>query len=262
MESPQGLGDLEDPPHLYVRGRLDERPGVAIVGTRRATRYGVDLGEAFGAAVARAGWSVVSGLARGIDAAAHRGCLRTAGHAVGVLGTGVDIVYPRQNAPLFEEILSKGGALVSEYPPGTPPDRWRFPARNRIIAAISVAVVVVEAAETGGALITARLGAEMGRPVFVVPGDVDRSSSVGCNKLIRDGAHPVLGGSDLVEELSLVIGPPVGSSSTRDDIPEIGATIEDLARTWSVSMSEALIRVGRMEMEGLVVRQGDRVMPA
>jgi len=260
-ETPQGLRDLERPPDLYVDGTLEERPGVAVVGTRRATRYGIELGEAFGAAVARAGWSVVSGLARGIDASAHRGCLRVGGHAVGVLGNGIDVIYPKQNTRLFEEILANGGVLLSEYAPGTPPDRWRFPARNRIIAAISVSVVVVEAATTGGALITARLAAEMGRPVFVVPGDVDRPSSVGCNMLIRDGAHPVLGPSDLIEELSLVVGPPAAAASNANDIPELGATVEELARIWSVPLREALVQIGQLELQHQVKREGDRVVP-
>lgn len=260
-DSPQGLRDLEQSPDLFVAGEMSAKPGVAIVGTRRATRYGVELADGFGAAVARAGWSVVSGLALGIDAAAHRGCLRSKGHAVGVLGTGIDVVYPKQNARLFDEVLTSGGVLLSEYPPGTPPDRWRFPARNRIIAAISVAVVVVEAARKGGALITARLGAELGRPVFVVPGDVDRTSSVGCNMLIRDGAHPVLGPEDLIEELSLVIGPPDKPRMAGGEIPDTGATIDDLARIWAVPLGEVLVRVGRLELEGLIVRQGDRVMP-
>ena len=251
--SPQGLRDLEIPPDLYVRGELRATPGVAIVGTRRATRYGIELAEAFGAAVARSGWSVVSGLARGIDAAAHRGCLRAGGHAVGVLGTGIDVVYPKTNSALFEQVLASGGALVSEYPPGTPPDRWRFPERNRIIAAVSVAVIVVEAATTGGALITARLGAEMGRPVLVVPGDVDRPASAGCNMLIRDGAHPVLGASDLLEELSLIIGPPASRSAGDASIPEAGIGVEALAERWSVPLPVALARVGRLELDGCIV---------
>ena len=217
--------------------------------------------EAFGAAIARAGWTTVSGLARGIDAAAHRGCLRTGGHAVGVLGTGIDVRYPRQNARLYEEVLESGGALLSEYPPGTPPDRWRFPARNRIIAAISVAVVVVEAARTGGALITAHLGAELGRPVFVVPGDVDRPASEGCNLLIRDGAHPVLGSRDLIEELGLILGPPVSGTSA-GCIPATGLSLEQLAEVWGLPIPEAMVKLAHLELEGRVRREGDRVLPA
>lgn len=232
------------------------------MGTRRCTRYGVGLAESFGAAIASAGWTVVSGLARGIDAAAHRGCLARGGHAVAVLGSGVDVCYPRENRPIFERIHATGGAIVSEYPPGTPPDRWRFPARNRIIAAMSAAVVVVEANETGGALITARLGAEMGRPVFVVPGDVDRPASIGCNRLIKDGAHPVLGVEDMVAELELILGPAPNSPSRENlGIPEAGAELDDLPDLWGLSPGEALVRLGKLELAGQLRREGATIYP-
>lgn len=258
---PAGLNDLEEPPALWQLGSLLEQSGVAVVGTRRCTRYGVDLAEAFGSVIARAGWTVVSGLARGIDTAAHRGCLRSSGHAVAVLGSGIDVCYPKENEPVYEQILETGGAILSEYPPGTRPDRWRFPARNRVLAAISSAIVVVEAAVTGGALITARLGAELGRPVFAVPGDVDREMSEGCNRLIRDGAHPVLGSADLVEELSLVLGPPAAAAAESHGIPSEGIEIRDLPQLWSLPVSETLVKLGRLEMEGRVERNGDHVMP-
>jgi DNA processing protein len=259
---PEGLGDLEEPPTLYLIGGWEENPGVAVVGTRRCTRYGLDLAVSFGHAIAGAGWTTVSGLARGIDAAAHRGCLDAGGHAVAVLGSGVDVCYPVENRPLYDRILATGGAVLSEYPPGTPPDRWRFPARNRIIAALSAAVVVVEAAEIGGALITARLAAEIGRPVFVVPGDVDRPASVGCNRLIKDGAHPVLGAGDMIEELELVLGPArrrhpfLGRS-----LPEQGVVIDDLPHLWGVTPGEALVILGRLEIEGRVRRSGGTLFP-
>ena len=258
-----GLGDLEDSPSLFVNGKLDEMPGVAVVGTRQCTRYGIDLAESFGAAIARSEWTTVSGLARGIDAAAHRGCLRESGHAVAVLGSGIDVCYPKENQPILDGILEGGGAVVSEYPPGTPPDRWRFPARNRIIAAMSSAVVVVEAAKTGGALITARLAAEIGRPVFVVPGDVDRPASEGCNLLIRDGAHPVLGAADLIEELSLILGPPARETVIVNEagLPPGGVALDDLSAYWSVTMNEALVRVGKLQLEGRVRRQGEMIVP-
>ena len=261
-EYPIGLHDLEDPPSIYVSGTLTSASGVAVVGTRRCTRYGLDLAERFGVAIANAGWTVVSGLARGIDAASHRGCLEAGGHAVAVLGSGVDVCYPKENKSRFERVQDSGGAIVSEYGPGTPPDRWRFPARNRIIAAVSTAVVVVEAAKRGGALITARLAAELGRPVFVVPGDVDRTASEGCNLLIRDGAHPVLGGADLIEELGLILGPPAERLGGDDfDIPEAGLSLDELPAHWSLSMSDTLSRVGRLELMGMVRRSGDRVIP-
>lgn len=258
---PVGMLDLEDRPGIYVRGSLAEWPGVAVVGTRRCTRYGVELAEAFGVVIARAGWTTVSGLARGIDTAAHRGCLRAGGHAVAVLGSGIDVCYPRENRPIYDEIVDRGGAIVSEYAPGTPPHRWRFPARNRIIAAMSAAVVVVETGRTGGALITARLAAEIGRPVFVVPGDVDRKASEGCNRLLRDGAHPVLGPRDLIEELSLVIGAPGDTGQRESGLPAEGATIEELAAIWEMGLSETLTRLGRLELTGMVRREGDRVIP-
>jgi DNA processing protein len=258
---PQGLLDLEEPPEVWMRGEPGHRPGIAVVGTRRCTRYGVDLADGFGRIIARSGWTTVSGLARGIDTAAHRGCLRVNGHAIAVLGSGIDVCYPPENRPVYDSILEFGGAIVSEYSPGTPPDRWRFPARNRLIAAMSAAVVVVEAAVTGGALITARLGAEMGRPVFVVPGDVDREMSEGCNRLIRDGAHPVLGVADLVEELSLVVGPPRSRLAGDGDIPVGGVHVGELPDLWQLTVVETLVKLGRLEMEGKVRRQGDLIVP-
>ena len=202
---PTHLDRYEDAPDLlFVRGELPSSPGVAIVGTRRCTAYGRELARAYGAAVAEAGWAVVSGLARGIDGEAHRGMIDAGGIGAVVLGCGIDVAYPREHERLGQQILDGGGAIVTEYPPGSPPDGWRFPSRNRIIAGLSAAVVVVEAARTGGALITAVKAAEYGIPVFAMPGDVDRASSEGCNLLIRDGAFPVLDPEDMVEELGLV----------------------------------------------------------
>ena len=261
-EYPVGLLDLEDPPPLYVRGETTTAPAVAVVGTRRCTRYGVGLAEAFGSALSRVGWTTVSGLARGIDAAAHRGTLRGPGEAVAVLGSGVDVIYPAENTGLYNSILNGRGAVMSEYPPGTRPDRWRFPARNRLIAAIASAVVVVEAGEKGGALITARLAAELGRPVLAVPGDVDRPASAGCNRLIRDGAHPVLGVDDLIEELELILGaPPRPSSGPGDGIPPQGVAVDDLPGLWGCSPTDALARLARMEVAGEARRAGDVVLP-
>jgi DNA processing protein len=260
---PAGLTDLEEPPPIYVLGTTTSAPGVAVVGTRRCTRYGIDLATSFGEALSRAGWTTVSGLARGIDAAAHRGAIRAGGRAVAVLGSGVDVVYPVENTDLYRSIVDGHGAVLSEYAPGTRPDRWRFPARNRIIAAVASAVVVVEAGEKGGALITARLAAEMGRPVLVVPGDVDRPASVGCNRLIRDGAHPVLGVADLIAELELILGrPPAQLLAPGGDLPATGVAIDDLPELWRCDPAEALARLTLLEVEGRVVRTGDMVLPA
>jgi DNA processing protein len=183
--------------------------------------------------------------------------------AVAVLGSGVDVIYPVENTDLYRAILDGHGAIVSEYPPGTRPDKWRFPARNRIIAAIASAVVVVEAGEKGGALITARLAAELGRPVLVVPGDVDRPASVGCNRLIRDGGHPVLGVADLLAELDLILGrPPVTTAHPEAEIPVTGIAIDDLPQLWGCSVGEALARLARMEVDGQARRSGDIALPA
>lgn len=215
---PSHLDRFEDAPDLlFVRGELPPDPGVAIVGTRRCTAYGRELARAYGEAAARAGWPVISGLARGIDGDAHRGVVDAGGVGVVVLGCGIDIAYPREHEGLGRRILDGGGAIVTEYPPGSPPDGWRFPPRNRIIAGLSAAVVVVEAARTGGALITAVKAAEYGIPVFAMPGDVDRKASEGCNLLIRDGAFPVLDPDDLVEELRLVSGLAVSAMTVVGD---------------------------------------------
>ncbi|MDH3606754.1 MAG: DNA-processing protein DprA, partial [Acidimicrobiia bacterium] len=203
---PTILADLPDAPDLlYLRGALPETPAVAIVGTRRATTYGLRLAREFGRAVAGAGWPVASGLARGIDGAAHLGCLDNEGIGVAVLGCGIDVAYPPEHKPLAARLLDGGGAIVSEYAPGAPPEPWRFPPRNRIISGLASVVVVVEAGVKGGALITAARGLEQGRLVLAVPGDVDRDTSRGCNLLIRDGAHPVLDVDDLITSLTFVL---------------------------------------------------------
>ncbi|HEX2420796.1 MAG TPA: DNA-processing protein DprA [Acidimicrobiia bacterium] len=196
------------PARLWLLGTFPPSLGVAIVGTRRSTSYGNGVASALARAVSGAGWPVISGLARGIDGVAHTACVEAGEPGWAVLGSGLDIVYPRQNESLARRLVELGGGLISEYPPGTPPAPYRFPARNRIIAALSAAVVVVEAAVTGGALITARLALELGRDVLAVPGDINRAVSEGSNLLIRDGAHPVLGPEDLIETLAYILGPP------------------------------------------------------
>ena len=210
-EYPPVLSMLPDAPEvLFVRGRLEADRGVAVVGTRRCTAYGKALAKKYGRVIGSAGWELVSGLARGIDIAAHRGTSSAEAVGIAVLGCGLDVDYPRGHRSIANRLVELGGGVISEYPPGSIPEGWRFPPRNRIIAGLARATVVVEAAETGGALITASLALDYGRSVFAVPGDVDRATSRGCNLLIRDGAHPVLDPADLVAELELVLG-PVGS---------------------------------------------------
>jgi DNA processing protein len=190
------------PPELFVRGRLDAEDAlaVAIVGARQATPYGIETAEWLAGDLARRGVTVVSGLARGIDSAAHRGALQAGGRTIAVLGSGVDVVYPPENRRLAVEIVARG-ALVSELPPGTPPLPYHFPLRNRIIAGLALAVVVVEAAEKSGSLGTARWAADLGREVMAVPGRVTSAMSRGAHQLLRDGATLVESVEDVVREL-------------------------------------------------------------
>lgn len=200
---PRRLLNIYDPPCLlYVQGRLpafDEEAAVAVVGTRSCTPYGVACAEKLGYGIARCGGLVVSGLAAGIDSAALRSALRSDGRAVAVLGNGLDVVYPRENQYLYQDVAS-AGCLISEYPPGTRPVGSHFPRRNRILSGLSVAALVVEAPERSGALITAAAALEQGRDVFAVPGPIDAPASVGCNQLIRDGAGLVSDAWDILRE--------------------------------------------------------------
>jgi len=204
-EYPAHLRELaEAPDPLYVRGGLvrDDALAVAVVGSRRATSYGLRVAEDLGHALAARGITLVSGLARGIDGAAHRGALRAGGRTIAVLGSGADVIYPPEHRPLAS-LVAESGALISPFAPGTPPLAYHFPARNRVIAGLALGVVVVEAAERSGALITARLASELGREVMAVPGGVTSAMSRGAHELIRDGATLVQGWEDVVAQLPL-----------------------------------------------------------
>lgn len=200
---PDRLRSIEDPPAvIYVRGELppvDDRLCIGVVGTRKATDYGLETAARIAAELADSGGVIVTGLAEGIDSAAARGALRAHGTVIAVLGTGVDRVYPSWNAKL-QETVGCVGALVSEYPPGTGATKYSFPQRNRIISALSLGVVIVQAPLKSGALITAAHAQEQGRDVFVVPGAVDDAGFQGSNDLIRDGAQLIRGGADILEE--------------------------------------------------------------
>lgn len=211
---PSLLSRIDDPPGLlFVRGTLlpQDSLSVAIVGARHATAYGLKVAEQFGAGLARAGYTVVSGLARGIDAAAHRGAIKAGGRTIAVLGSGVLNVYPPEHADLAREVIDSG-ALISELPPLTDPNAGTFPQRNRIVSGLSLGVVVVQAADRSGALITARLATEQGREVFAVPGPIDCRMSRGCHGLIRDGAKLVASVDDILEEF----GPLFETVTTAD----------------------------------------------
>jgi DNA processing protein len=202
---PQRLKEIDQPPPvLYVRGEYlpDDIFAVAIVGTRRVTPYGRQITEQLALFLASSGMTVISGLARGVDAIAHQTALKAGGRTIGVLGSGVDKIYPPEHRSLAEQMM-ESGAIISDYAPGTPPDASNFPPRNRIISGLSLAVVVVEAGETSGALITAEFAAEQGREIFAVPGSILAPQSKGTNKLIQNGALPLLNVEDLMQALDL-----------------------------------------------------------
>jgi len=204
---PRRLREIDQPPPvLYLRGELtsEDEWAVAIVGTRRLTAYGRQVTEEIAGTLARSGVTIVSGLARGVDSIAHQAALNAGGRTLAVLGCGVDCIYPPENRRLAEQMLARG-ALLSDYAPGTPPDGPNFPPRNRIISGLSLAVVVVEAGLTSGALITATFAAEQGREVFAVPGNITAPQSQGANRLIQNGAHVLLSAQDVLETLNLTM---------------------------------------------------------
>jgi DNA processing protein len=205
---PKLLREIHDPPiGLYRKGGYDfTHPGVAIVGSRRTTLYGQSVAKRFGTELARLGFCVVSGLARGIDTAAHEGALSVGGRTAAVLGTGVDIIYPPENLDLYRRIETGGGAILSEFPFGRRADRQSFAMRNRIVAGMCEATIVVESDVDGGAMITARFAGEHGRLIFAVPGRIDQNTSAGCHQLIRDGATLMTSVDDLLGELNYLDG--------------------------------------------------------
>jgi DNA processing protein len=201
---PPNLKSIFDPPIvLYVKGKLlpQDRIAIAIVGTRRPTSYGKMVAEKLSKELAEGGVSVVSGLARGIDTSSHKGALSCGGRTIAVLGCGIDICYPPENRALFDQI-AECGAVVSEFPMGTPPDRMNFPLRNRIISGLSLGVVIVEAGLKSGALITAECALEQGREVFAVPGNIFNLGTKGTHSLIKQGAKLVENCQDIIEEIS------------------------------------------------------------
>ncbi|MBQ9148746.1 MAG: DNA-processing protein DprA [Oscillospiraceae bacterium] len=200
---PARLRNIADPPLVfYYKGRLpdfDSQPFIGVVGTRKASPYGLTAAKRMGYQIARCGGIVVSGMAYGIDGMAMRGALTAGETVVGILGCGADLVYPLSNRALFAD-MERYGCIMSEFPPGTPPHKWNFPKRNRVISGISCGVLVVEAPEKSGALITAHQAADQGRDVFVVPGNIDVPTFVGSNRLLRDGAIAVSSGWDILSE--------------------------------------------------------------
>jgi DNA processing protein len=230
-EYPKSLFEIPDPPpFLYLKGTLDNcEQSLAIVGSRRATSYGLMTTGKLAEGLASHGVCIVSGMARGVDTAAHKGALQAGGKSIGVLGCGVDKVYPPENRKLFEEMAEKGG-LVSEFPLGTMPLAENFPRRNRIISGLSKGVLVVEAAEKSGSLITAQYALEHGRDVFAVPGNISFATSRGSNRLIKQGAKLVDCIEDILEEYPQAV--PIGDSAP---------LFQPLPRTFALTPKEAAI---------------------
>lgn len=206
-EYPEMLKYIPDPPLvLYVRGHIPKSNAIAVVGSRKASGYGIETAVKLSSELALSGILVVSGMARGIDTAAHCGALNAGYETVSVLGCGVDKPYPPENRALMDRII-QSGAVISEYPPGTPPTNFHFPARNRIISGMSLGTLVVEAGIKSGSLITANCALDQGREIFAVPGDITHFNSMGTNRLIKDGAKIVLNVDDIIDELNFGFAP-------------------------------------------------------
>ena len=266
---PRLLREISDPPPvLYVKGALVEEDAwaIAIVGTRRASAYGREVTRQLSAALARSGITIVSGLARGIDAEAHWAALKAGGRTIAVLGCGIDQVYPPEHRQLAEEITAHG-ALVSDYPLGTQPEGVNFPPRNRIISGLSLGVLVTEAGVRSGALITADYAAEQGRDVFAVPGSILARSSAGTNALVRDGAKVVLGPEDILEELNLTM--VAEQTEARQVLPSDAteaallarlsaepAHVDELQQQVGLPIAQVTSTLALMELKGMVRQVG------
>jgi DNA processing protein len=266
---PERLLAINDPPPvLYVRGELllSDDWAVAIVGTRLATVYGKEAARRLSADLARSGVTVISGLARGIDVTAHQAALEAGGRTIAVLGSGLDVIYPWEHQRVAGQIAAHG-ALISEYALGTQPDASNFPPRNRIISGLSRGVVVIEAGDRSGALITATFAAEQGRDVFAVPGSIFQRSSQGTNRLIREGAKPVLSSADILQELDL--GSIVQQAEARELLPadpieallwqqlsEEPVHVDDVGRAVGLPIAVVSGTLALMELKGLARHVG------
>lgn len=259
---PPALLEIADPPNvLYVRGNpgLLKRRALAMVGSRNATAQGLQTAESFAQALANQGLSIISGLALGIDAAAHRGALAAGGTTVAVIGTGADRIYPARNQELTRDIATHG-AIVSEFPLGTPPLAANFPRRNRIISGLALGVIVVEAARKSGSLITAHLAVEQGREVFAIPGSIHSPLARGCHQLIKQGAKLVETASDVLEELGAAPtaeSPPETTEAAPDD-PLLAAlghdpcSLDELAERSGYDTEQLLAELLLLELAGLI----------
>jgi DNA processing protein len=261
---PELLRQIHDPPRaLFLRGHgaaeLLSRPAVAIVGARACSPYGAQVARMLGRQLAAAGLVVVSGLARGVDGEAHRGALESDGLTVAVLGCGIDRDYPAAHAELARRICERG-LVVSEYEPGVEPAPWRFPARNRIIAGLAAATVIVEARERSGALITADFALEDGRDVFAVPGEITGALAAGTNRLLRLGAIPLTATQDVLELYGLTAadrgaGPRLGGAAATvlEHLADATLTADELARASGLGAGELAAALAELELAGAAV---------
>lgn len=229
-EYPRQLREIHDPPIvLYVWGKLQttQRPGIGVVGTRKPTHYGADCTKKLSYQLAYSGMTVVSGLARGVDTLAHQAALAAKGHTLAVLGSGLAELYPPENLALAEKIAASGGAVLSEFPIHTQADRQTFPMRNRIISGISIGLLVIEAGQTSGALISANQATDQGRSVYAIPGQITSPASIGTNRLIQQGAKLVLSSKDILDDLGLLFAeaPELAKRPPPADLTPIEATV-------------------------------------
>jgi DNA processing protein len=264
---PAALSAIVDPPPaLWVRGNVVtlSGPAVAIVGSRAGSPYGLTVAERLAADLAARGVVIVSGLARGVDSAAHRGALAAPGATIGVLGSGADVVYPAEHRSLAREIEANGGAIVSELVPGTPPQPQFFPLRNRIISGLSRAVLIVEAGEKSGSLITARCALDQGREVLAVPGNVLTGRNRGGHALLRDGAKIVESADDILEELAVPAPVRPGVLAPEDPVDTVlrglpageSCDLEAISERTGLTTTRLLPKLFDLEMRGLVRRVG------
>ena len=266
---PALLKEIADPPPLlFVRGdpSVLERPQIAVVGSRRASPPGLDNARAFARSLAAAGFAITSGLALGVDGAAHQGALEVGGHTIGVLGTGLEKLYPQKHRALAQAIVERKGALVSEFPLDAQAQPGNFPRRNRIISGLSLGVLVIEASPASGSLITARLAAEHGREVWALPGSIHHPGARGCHQLIRDGAQLVETIDHILEGLQgwqrLPPGLPAAPAQPADPLLEVlvaaAQTTEGLATALGWPLPRVMAQLTELEMQGRVVSQAGR----
>jgi DNA processing protein len=266
---PKRLNEIDQPPPvLYMQGEIVENDewSVAIVGTRRVTAYGRQVAENIAGSLARNGLTIISGLARGVDSIAHKAALDAGGRTIAVLGSGLDRIYPPENQPLANQITING-ALISEFSPNTPPEASNFPQRNRLISGLSLAVIVVEAGKKSGALITASFAADQGREVFSVPGNIFSPASMGTNRLIQNGAHPLLSAEQVLEilELSMV----AEHRSARVALPADGLEaqlyaalgeeplhVDEITNRTEIPVEKVTAALTLMELKGMVRQVG------